>query len=266
MNRRLACSSGKVRSQTGETPVQRVFATILSLLLLAVAGTSAFAKTANGNELALYLTEAKTDAERKALLDEALGQQHFFRYLRVVMLDAGETNGYPYVFLSMTEPSSQMTVQCKVLKSLSLAKLKENPVTKVGDAVALTGVVAGVDLAKKLITLNPVIVRYKDLLAPKPGKELLAERDTSVIVYSFTGGKNPVNVTKRDEDLLKYEKEILATQGKDAWAQFLLKEIAKRDQAARAERDELDIYRKTAPAVQPHSTPNTPAPITEDDD
>lgn len=239
---------------------------VIIVACVALAGGAASGKTANGNELALYLTEAKTDAERKALLDEALGQQHFFRYLRVVTLDAGETNGYPYVFLSMTEPSSQMTVECKVLKSLSLAKLKEDPVTKVGDAVALTGVVAGVDVAKKLITLNPVIVRYKDLLAPQPGKELLAERDTSVIVYSFTGGKNPVNVTKRDEDLLKYEKEILDTQGKDAWAQFLLKEIAKRDQAARAERDKLDIYRKMSPPPQPNTAPNAPPPITEDDE
>lgn len=228
-------------------------------------GHSVLGKTANGNELALYLTEAKTDAERKALLTEALGRPHFFRYLRVLTLQEGETNGYPYVFLSMNEPSSRMTVQCTVRKTFSLAKLKEEPVTKVGDAVALTGVVASVDVAKKLITLNPVIVRYKDLLAPKPGKELLAERDSSAVIYSFTGGKNPVNVTKRDEDLLKYEKEILGTQGKEAWSQFLLKEIAKRDKAAMDERNKLNIYRNSPATPTPDASTNAPAPGSRND-
>ena len=172
----------------------------------ALAGSAALGKTANGNEFALYLTEAKTDAERKVLLQEALGQQHFFRYLRVVTLQEGETNGYPFVFLSMVEPSSQMTVWCTVMKSLSLAKLKEEPVTKVGDCVALTGVIAIADITKKLIVLNPVIVRYKDLPAPKPGKELLAERDklniyrkNAVAPEPDPGTNAPPPVTKDDE-------------------------------------------------------------------
>ena len=49
---------------------------ILLLVLVTLAGSSAFGKTPNGNEFALYLTEAKTDTERKALVSQALGQQH----------------------------------------------------------------------------------------------------------------------------------------------------------------------------------------------
>jgi hypothetical protein len=227
---------------------------------------TASAKTWNGNELALYVTEATTDAARNELISVALGQQHFFRYLRVVTLREGETNGCPFVFLSMNEPSSRFTVECAVMKTISLAKLKEDPVTKVGDAVALTGVVAGVDVKRKLITLGPVIVRYKDLHAPKAGKELLAERDSSSVVYSFTGGKNPVNVTLRDKDLLAREKEILATKGKDAWALFLLTEIAKRDKVAREERNKLDIYRHIPAPTATGAATNAPPPITKDDD
>ncbi|MCX6997770.1 MAG: hypothetical protein NTV49_11955 [Kiritimatiellaeota bacterium] len=214
------------------------------------AGRSADGKTANGNELAL---------------------QHFFRYLRILSLQEGESNGYPHVSLSLCEPSSQMTVKCKVMKSLSLAKLKEDPPVKVGEAVALTGVVAGVNPAEKAITLNPVIVRHRDRLAPKPGKELLYEVDSSAVVYSFTGGKNPVNVTKRDEDLLQQEGAILASQGKDGWARFLLQEIAKRDQAALAKRNQLNIFRReaappTADELPPGAATNPPPPITEGED
>jgi hypothetical protein len=111
-----------------------------------------------------------------------------------------------------------------------------------------------------------VIVRYKDLLGPKAGKEYLAERDSSAVVYSFTGGKNPVNVTKRDADLLAREKEIVETKGKDAWAQYLLTEIAKRDKAAAAERDKLNIYRKTPAPPAADSLTNAPPPVTEDDE
>jgi hypothetical protein len=237
---------------------------LLLVVVVAFAAGTALGKTSNGNELALYLTEAKTESERKALMDEALGKQHFFRYLRVLTLKEGETNGFPYVSLAMNEPSSQFMVRCFVMKSLSLAKLKEDPPTRVGDAIALTGVVASIDVSKKLIWLNPVIVRYKDLLTPKPGKEYLAERDSSAIIYSFTGGKNPANVTKRDEDLLQHEKEILGKQGKEAWSQFLLTEIAKRDKAARAERDKLNIYRNTGTPAAGSAT-NSP-PVTKDDE
>jgi len=224
------------------------------------------ATTANGNELALYYTEAKTDTERRTLAEAALNKQHFFRYLKVYSLREGETNGYPCVDLELREPSSGMMVRCRVVKSLSLAKLKEDPPTQVGDCVALTGYVVGIDPDAQRIQLGPVIVRYKDRAAPKPGKELLAEVDSSAVIYSFTGGKQPVNVTKRDADLLAHEQEIMAARGKDGWARWLLAEIAKRDQAARAARNKLDIFRHApAPAATNAAATNAP-PITEDED
>jgi hypothetical protein len=239
---------------------------LIVVVCVAGASRSAWGTTPSGNEFALYFTEATTDAERQALLAKAVDQQHFFRYLRVEILEEGETNGYPYVFLSMIEPSSYMTIQCTVRKSLSLAKLKEEPVTKAGDAVAITGVIRSADISQRMIVVNPVIVRYKDRSAPKPGKEMLSEVDSSAVVYSFTGGKNPVNVSKRDEDLLQHEKEILSSQGKDAWSKFLLKEIAKRDKAALAERDKLNIYRKTSVSPDLDSGTNAPPPVTKDDE
>ena len=230
-----------------------------------LAGSTAFGKTPNGNEFALYLTEAKTGAEQKALIADALGKQHFFRYLKIVTMQEGQTNGYPFVFLAMKEPSSHLTVWCTVMKSLSLQKLQEEPVTKVGDCVAITGVVAIADLHKNLIVLNPVIVRYKDLPAPKPGKELLAERDSSAVIYSFTGGKNPVNVTKRDADLLANEKEMLESLGKDGWSKYLLAEIAKRDKAAAEQRNKMNIFRKNA-TPEPDAGTNAPPAVTKDDE
>jgi len=111
--------------------------------------------------------------------------------------------------------------------------------------VAATGVVESADPAARTVVLNPVIVRYKDVRAPKVGKEMLAERDSSAVVYSFTGGKTAVNVSRRDADLIADEKEMIKKLGKEGWANYLIGEIAKRDKAARAERDKLDIYKKT---------------------
>jgi len=242
---------------------RRVGGAVVCLLLMA--GVT-WGTIPSGNEFSLYLTEAKTPSARKTLLDDALGKQHFFRFLTIVDMEKGESNGAPFIALSTTEPSSHMTVKFKVLKSLSLATLLEAPPSGVGDAVAVTGVIQSVDPVKRVIVLNPVIVRYKDRTAPKVGKEMYYERDTSGIIYSFTGGKEPVNVSKRDEDLLQYEEKITEEKGKDGWAKFLLDEIAKRDKAAQAERDKLGIYRKdTAPAPSP--APEAPAPgvITEDE-
>jgi len=220
----------------------------------------------SGNEFALYLTEAKTPSARKTILDEALGKQHFFRYLCIMSMEQGEAGGASFIMLTTTEPSSRMTVKFKVVKSLSLAVLKEAPVSGVGDSVAVTGVVESADPAKRVIILNPVIVRYKDRLAPKVGKEMYYEQDSSGIVYSFTGGKEPVNVSKRDEDLLQFEDKIIAEKGKDGWAQFLLGEIAKRDKAAKAERDRLGIYKKeTTPAPTPSPAAPVQGVISEDE-
>jgi len=243
-------------------PRRVALALVFALLALPVARGS----IPSGNEFALYYTEAKTQPVRKQVLDDALGKQHFFRFLRIISLHEGETNGYPFVALTTVEPSSQMTVSFTAVKSMSLAVLKDAPVSAVGDALAVTGVVKSVDPARRLIELGPVIVRYKDRLAPKIGKEMLAERLNSGIVYSFTGGKEAVNVSKRDEDLIQYEDKILAERGKDGWAQFLLDEIAKRDKVEKARRDNLGIYRKvTAPSAAGSAAPSQGI-ITDDEE
>ena len=54
-----------------------------------------------------------------------------------------------------------------------------------------------------------------------------------------------MNVTKRDEDLIANEKERIKELGKEGWAKYLIEEIAKRDKAARAKRDKLNIYKKS---------------------
>ncbi len=234
-------------------------AVVMGALLVASVGS---ASVPSGNELALYLKEAKTPAARKMLLDEALGKPHFFRYLQIEELQPGESGGAPYMDLIAREPSSSMRVRFKVVKSLSLATLKEAPVSAIGDAIAVTGVIESMDSVKRELVLNPVIVRYKDRLAPKVGKEMHYERDNSGIVYSFTGGKEPVNVSKRDEDLVKHEGRIIAERGKDGWAKFLLDEIAKRDKAAKAERDKLGIYRKES-APEPVAPVEWEAPATD---
>jgi hypothetical protein len=223
---------------------------LLSLVFFLV--SSSQAAVPSGNEFARDLVLEKKPALQKTMLSEALGKQYFFRYLKIVDMKEGVTNACPFISLVTREPSSGMLVTFMVVKSLSLATLREAPASGIGDAIAATGVIKRVDPVKRVIRLDPVIVRYKDLLAPKVGKEMLQERDSSAVVYSFTGGKEAVNVSKRDEDLVKFEKQIIAERGKDGWAQFLLDEIAKRDKAARAARGSLDIFRhEEAPVSSP---------------
>lgn len=237
------------------------------LLLVCAWACSSRAVDLNGNEFALNLSEAKTPFALKEILDESLGKQHFFRYLRIVSMKEGETNGCPCIDVETVEPSSKMTVSFLVVKSISLSVVKEEPVSKVGDALAVTGRVKSADPQKRLIMVSPVIVRYKDRLSPKYGKEMMAERVSSGIVYSFTGSKEPVNVTKRDEDLLQYEDQILAERGKDGWARFLLDEIAKRDKAEKERRDKLGIYRREAnPGTLPGPAASAPGVIVDDEE
>ncbi len=200
--------------------------------------------TANGNDLALFYSEAKSDTARKTLLDAALEKQHFFRYLKITELVDAVENQNPTVRLTTLEPSSGYSVKFIVRKSMSLEVLKRDPPCKVGDTIGVTGVVRSADKTTKNIILNPVIVRFRDRAAPKAGKEMLYEIDPSAIVYSYTGGKFPVNVSKRDEDLVGREGEIMAARGKNGWAEFLRDEIAKRDKEANAARDKLDIYKR----------------------
>jgi len=156
------------------------------VVLLAGMGGGAWGKTSNGNDFALWLSEATNADESKALIDEAKGQPHYFRYLYIMEMAEGEINGVPYVDIVTTEPASLMKVAFRVIKSVSLKKLAEDPPSKIGDAIAVTGNVAAVDPEAKRIDLNPIIVRHKDRLAPKIGKELFYELDSNATCYSFT--------------------------------------------------------------------------------
>ena len=139
---------------------------------MTVCGTL-LAKTENGNELALQVTTAK-GAEQKQLCANAVGNPYFFRYLQIREIQKGSTNGMECVRFSTQEPSSDLYVSFTVTKPDSLAKAAE---LKVGDAMAVTGRVRRIDPAAQSIVLEPVIVRYKDRLAPTPGKELLPDVD-----------------------------------------------------------------------------------------
>jgi hypothetical protein len=100
----------------------------------------------------------------------------------------------------------------------------------VGDAIAVTGKVAGIEPAKNTIVLGETIMRHKDRLSPKMGKELLGEVNPGATFYSYTEGPRPINLEFRDRDLLARRDEIMATGGPKAWFEYLEKEIAKRKQ------------------------------------
>ena len=219
-------------------------------LLLALAGTG-WGKTLNGNDFALYYSEAKTDEARKALIAESKGNPHYFRYLQIMELGEKEGPRGSQVYITAFEPSSYMDVKFLVTKNESLKKLSEEPRSKKGDAIAITGVVQGVD--KNTILVEPVIVRHKDKLTPGRGKEMFYEIDASGRFYSFTGGKQEVVLTYQDRDLLQYKDEIMAKNGenwKDAWTEFLQKEVAKRD---KERKDKQKAYKQEQKAekVQP---------------
>jgi len=197
--------------------------------LLWAAGGAVQAETSNGNDFALYYSEAKTPAERKTILDEASGNPHFFRYLQIMEMTQRPDGA---VDITAFEPASYMDVRFTVNKPVSLKTLKADPASKIGDAIAVTGVVRGIDT--NTIVLNPVIVRHKDRLSPKRGKEMMYEVDPSATFYSYTGGKRPVSLTYKDRDLLQFKDEIMAKGGKNGWAEFLEQELAKREKERKA--------------------------------
>jgi hypothetical protein len=127
-----------------------------------------------------------------------------------------------------------MDVRFNVVKPNSLGVLRADPATKVGDAIAVTGVIGGV--TSNTIVFSQAIVRHKDILHPKRGKELLCDVDPNATFYSFTGGKRPVSLSAKDRDLLQYRDQVIARDGREGWAEFLERELAKRQAARAAER------------------------------
>ena len=199
--------------------------TYLATWIIMIAGCSigSFADTRNGNDFALYFSEAKTYQEKKDLFEDARGNPHYFRYLLVMEYDDSDERA---IHIIAKEPASLMNVDIVVTKLNSLAKLKEEPRTQQGNAIAITGVVKSIK--ENTIVCSPVIVRHKDRLTPKPGKEMFYEIDASGTFYSYTGGKRPVSLTFQDRDLLDRRGEIMGKYGKEGWAEFLEKEVAKR--------------------------------------
>lgn len=196
---------------------------MISFLSVALTALPLYAETSNGNDFALYVSEAKNPQARKELVDDALKRPHFFRYLQIMSMEDQEGRG---VAITAFEPSSLMDVRFLVNKPNSLGVLRAAPASKVGDAIALTGVIGGV--SSNTIELSQAIVRHKDILAPRRGKELMCDVDPNATFYSYTGGKRPVSLSAQDRDLLQYRDEILAREGKNGWAEFLEREVAKR--------------------------------------
>lgn len=184
------------------------------------------AATSNGNDFALALVEAKNPAAKKAVLDDAQGRPHFFRYLQIMEMKESAAG----VRIVAFEPASYLDVKFTVTMANSRALLREEPVSKVGDAIAVTGKVVGLDPASNAILLDQPIVRHKDRLSPKIGKELLSEVKPGATFYSYTEGPRPIHLEARDRDLLQHRDEVMAKGGPKAWFEFLETEIAKRKQ------------------------------------
>ena len=198
------------------------------------------AATSNGNDFALAFVEAKTPVAKKAVLDDAQGRPHFFRYLKITEMQEVTEEGRAGVKITASEPASNLDVKFTVTMQQSLALLRDEPVSKVGDAIAVTGRLVGIEPGKNSILLESPIVRQKDRLSPKAGKELLSETNPSATIYSYTEGPRPILLEYRDRDLLQNRDKVLAEGGPKAWFEFLEREIAKRKQQRAADAAKRD--------------------------
>lgn len=207
-------------------PLRRWRLCVFFWSLVAAFALVARADTSNGNDFALALIEAKTPQAKKAALDDAQGRPHYFRYLQIMEMEPAGAG----VRITAFEPASYLDVKFTVTMPNSLALLREEPASKVGDAIAVTGKVTGLESGTNAILLDQAIVRHKDRLSPKIGKELLSEVKPGATFYSYTEGPRPIHLEARDRDLLQHRDEIMAKGGPKAWFEFLETEIARRKQ------------------------------------
>jgi hypothetical protein len=149
------------------------------------------------------------------------------------MTETTDELGRARIAITAFEPSSLMDISFNVTQPVSLSILRENPVSRPGDAIAVTGRIVATNPAPHALTLDPVIVRHKDRLSPAAGREMLCEVQPGGTFYSFTEGPRPINLSCRDRDLLRHRGRILKEQGAQAWFEFLERELAAR---ARGER------------------------------
>ena len=209
----------------------RVLFIFVSGLFLMLSTGSVTALTMNGNDFALYFSEAKDTDERSAVFEEAKGNPHFFRYLQIMEMKEETVEGREVIEMVAFEPASLMDISFTLSRSRSMQLLKEEPESKLGSALALTGKVIGVDLKKNTVRLGSVIVKHKDRLSPAIGKELLCEVDSKALFYSYTAGPRFVGLTYKDRDLLQYREKYLDDGSPKKWVEFLEKELARRDVA-----------------------------------
>ena len=100
------------------------FAASVPVVLLGLAiCSSAWAETSNGNNFALAYLEAKTPGQKQAILSEAQGQPHFFRYLQIMELEPVTKDGRDGVRITAFEPSSCLDVKFTVTMPVSLGEL-----------------------------------------------------------------------------------------------------------------------------------------------
>ena len=195
--------------------------------------------TVNGNDLALYYSEARTEAERSAVLEDAGRRPHYFRYLQIMEMDEVEDRGRVQVRVVAQEPGSGMDIAFTIDQPVSMRILREEPVSRKGRAIAISGTISHVDKETGTLHLRQAIVRHKDTLSPMlQGREMLYAIDDRNIFYSFSGGREKVQLQYRDRDLLRHRGRILTEGGDQAWADFLLQEIAKREEQREAQQDE----------------------------
>lgn len=217
------------------SPASLILAAATAALLLPGTTLTSRAETSNGNDFALYFSEASEDPnEQKFLLDDAKDRPHYFRYLQIMEIEEIDKDGRKVFDITAFEPASCMDVKFLIEKPVSLSLLRKDPVSKKGDAIAVTGKVTGASWESNAITLEGTIVRHKDRLSPKMGVELLCDLDPTAVFYSYTNGPRPVNLSYQDRDLLKHRKSVLEAQGPKAWVEFLEREVGKRRQAEAA--------------------------------
>jgi len=156
--------------------------------LFAATGIAPAEPQRSGNTLALEFSTGSAE-RRQELRKEAAGTFFFFRYLRIVGIEKGERDGRRYADLVTVEPSSEMRVVFTVDKAVSLEKVQE---FKANDAVAVSGSIRSLGEETNTIALAQAVVRYRDRLAPKTGKELLPEVDPAARMGTDTSSGREV--------------------------------------------------------------------------
>jgi len=202
---------------------------IFSLCIILLGVTDGMSRTSNGNELALALVEATDPITKKEVYEDAQGRPHFFRYLQIMELEETEEG----IRITAFEPSSYLDVKFTVSMPVSLGIMRQEPKSKVGDALAVMGRFVALEDKTNAMLLDSPIVRYKDRLSPAIGKELLGDVLPGAVFYSYTNGPRAVHLEAQDRDLLTHRDSVLEKGGPVAWTEFLEQEVAKR-KAARA--------------------------------